>query len=145
MEELVSELKIALASSFAFYLKAQYFHWNVTGKDFVQLHDFFGKLYEEVLESIDSTAEHIRALDEYAPGSFQRFSELSIIQDETKILKDEEMIKVLSNDNQKLIEHLNKLFKEADQQNEQGLADYIAGRIDAHKKHGWMLRSIASR
>jgi len=40
-----------------------------------------------------------------------------------------------------VIDSLNKLFELADAQNEQGLADWAAGRLDSHKKHAWMIRS----
>ena len=145
MDELIEELKTALATSFAFYLKAQYFHWNVIGKDFVQLHDFFGKLYEEVLDSIDTMAEHIRALDAYAPGGLTRMKNLSLISDTDIIPKDEDMVNVLFNNNQILLNQLNKVFQLADSENEQGLADFISQRLASHKKHAWMLRSILSK
>ncbi len=45
-------------------------------------------------------------------------------------------------DNQMILTTLNMAFKLADELDQQGLADFIAGRIDTHKKHGWMLRSI---
>ena len=32
-----------------------------------------------------------------------------------------------------------------EQENEQGVADFIASRIDAHGKHGWMFRSILKK
>ena len=53
MDALQQALKIAFASEFAFYLKAHYFHWNVEGPLFPQLHKLFGKIYEEVYDSID--------------------------------------------------------------------------------------------
>ena len=79
MEELVNRMKVVLATSFSFALKAQYYHWNIEGIHFSQYHDFFGNLYEEVFGSIDQTAEQIRALDAYAPGSLKRYKELSEI------------------------------------------------------------------
>lgn len=145
MDELIEELKTALATSFAFYLKAQYFHWNVTGKDFVQLHDFFGKLYEEVLDSIDTMAEHIRALDAFSPGGLKRMIDLSLISDTDIIPTDEMMVNILSQNNQTLIKQLNKVFELADSENEQALADFISQRLASHKKHAWMLRSILSK
>ena len=145
MDELIEELKTALATSFAFYLKAQYFHWNVTGKDFVQLHDFFGKLYEEVLDSIDIMAEHIRALDAFSPGGLKRMANLSLISDTDIIPTDEMMVNILSQNNQTLIKQLNKVFELADSENEQALADFISQRLASHKKHAWMLRSILSK
>jgi starvation-inducible DNA-binding protein len=114
----------------------------VEGPNFPQYHDFLGKLYEEVYSSIDITAEEIRALGAYAPGSFARFQELSDIEDETSIPIPADMFRKLITDNQIILETLKTTFSLADNFNEQGLADYIAGRIDAHKKHDWMLKSI---
>lgn len=142
METLQELMKKVLADSFAFYLKAQNFHWNVEGVNFPQYHEFFGNLYQEVYGSVDATAEQIRALDSYAPGSFTRFLELTDIEDITTIPTSMEMVSILTTDNQKVLETLNMAFKVAESLDEQGLADYIAGRIDSHKKHAWMLRSI---
>ena len=140
---LADSLKILLATEYAFVIKAQQFHWNVEGPDFAQLHKFFGKIYDEVYEnSIDQTAEFIRILDDYTPGSFERFSELSVIRGQTKIPRARLMIEELLANNGQMIELLNQCFGEAEQENQQGIADFIAGRIDAHGKHGWMLRSF---
>ena len=45
MEELQKASKVAFASTFSFYLKAQNFHWNVEGINFKQFHDLFGTIY----------------------------------------------------------------------------------------------------
>ena len=53
MEEQLHKLaKIAFASEFSFYLKAHQFHWNIEGMFFEPLHNLFGKIYEEVYDSI---------------------------------------------------------------------------------------------
>ena len=140
---LADSLKTLLATEYAFSIKAQLFHWNVEGPDFAQLHDFFGNLYQEVYgNSIDKTAEYIRTLDEYAPGSFERFSELSQIQGQTKIPRARLMIEELLADNSILINLLNDCFAVAEQENNQGIANFIAERLDAQAKHGWMLKSF---
>ena len=140
---LADDLKTLLASKYAFVIKAQNFHWNVEGPDFAQLHEFFGDIYEEVYEnSIDKIAENIRTLDNYTPGSFERFAELSVIEGQTKIPRAKLMIQELLEDNEKIIEILNGTFASADNENRQGIADFIAGRIEAHQKHAWMLRSF---
>jgi len=136
-------LKIALASSYVFQIKVQNFHWNVEGPDFPQYHKFLDDLYSEINENaIDQTAELCRQLDSYAPGSITRFAELSIIQDQVKIPRAELMMTELYEDNQKLLAMWKDMFPIAEQENEQGVANFIAERIDAHGKHGWMLRSI---
>ena len=141
MEELHNATKVAFASTFAFYLKAHNFHWNVEGSDFLQYHDLFGKIYEEVYGSIDTFAEQIRALGTYVPASFQRFSMLSQIDDETQILDKQSMVSEFLQDNEKIIKVLKLTFERSEAFNEYGFSDFIAGRIDAHRKHGWMLRS----
>jgi DNA-binding ferritin-like protein len=52
------------------------------------------------------------------------------------------MIEELFADTQIIIDHLNVCFAAAEQENRQGIADFIAGRIDAMGKHRWMLRSF---
>jgi starvation-inducible DNA-binding protein len=140
---LAENLKIVLASSYTFVIKVQNFHWNVEGPRFNSLHNFFGDMYDEVYDnSIDKTAEYIRTLDTFTPGSLTRFSELSIIQDQLKIPRAELMVAEIYEDNLKMIEMLKQVFTIANDANEQGIADFIATRIDAHGKHGWMLRSL---
>ncbi len=139
MEDLQKAAKVGFASTFSFYLKAHNFHWNVEGSDFKQYHDLFGVIYEEVYGSIDDFAEKIRALGTYVPGSFTRFNLLSQIDDQTQILSREEMVAELINDNEKLVNILKLIFEISEKYKEVGFSDFIAGRIDAHRKHGWML------
>lgn len=141
MDKLLQSLKIAFASEFSFYLKAHYFHWNVEGPDFLQYHDLFGKIYEEVQESIDVFAEQIRAAGGYVPGSFERFSVLSKIEDSTEIPAALEMVRELMEDSDKMANMFAIVFRMSEEQGLYGLSDFIAGRQDAHKKHSWMLRA----
>jgi starvation-inducible DNA-binding protein len=139
---LADNLKVLLASINALSIKAQNFHWNVEGDNFPQYHEFFGNFYEEVYSAVDKVAEYIRTLDSYAPGSLSRYAELSVIQDQTKIPRPQLMFAELFEDNSKMIELLNGCFVSASEENKQGIANFIAERLDAHEKHQWMIRSI---
>lgn len=142
MEELKLSLKIVLANKFLMYFKAQSYHWNVEGMFFPMFHDFFGKIYEEVYGSIDTTAEELRALGEFAPFSIDNmYSFATVVEDVETPANAKEMLSNLQSANQEVISSLNKLFDLANKANEQGLADFAAGRIDTHKKHGWMISS----
>lgn len=143
MEELHEKMKEVLADSFAFYLKAHYFHWNVEGPNFVQYHDFFGELYNEVWSAVDSIAEHIRAINAYAPGSFTRYMTLTSIEDEVNIPSPMSMITKLLDDNNKVISCLRAAYTEAEKAGELGLANFLQDRMDIHAKHGWMLRALS--
>jgi starvation-inducible DNA-binding protein len=143
MDELQQAAKVAFATEFSFYLKAHNFHWNVEGSDFKQYHDLFGDIYEEVYESIDLFAEQIRALGTYVPASYTRFSMLTQIEDETQILPRQAMVEALIVDNEKIVKLLKLVFQQSEANQEFGFSDFIASRIDAHRKHGWMLRASA--
>jgi starvation-inducible DNA-binding protein len=142
MENLIEEMKKLLASSFSLYLKAHNYHWNVTGPNFGQYHDFFGELYEEVHASIDTTAEEIRKLGDFAPGSLSRYSELTVVADETTIPEAPVMFRRLAADNDAVIGILYTAKGLAEEQNKAGTVDYIESRISIHEKHAWMLKAF---
>jgi starvation-inducible DNA-binding protein len=141
MEELIKTSKVTFASEYSYMLKAQYFHWNVEGPNFPQYHELLGTVYEEVQDNIDAFAENIRKLGAYTPGSFERFSMLSRIDDETSILPAESMIAELLSDSEQICEMFKVVFALSEEAQEFGYSDFIAGRQDAHRKHAWMLRS----
>jgi len=144
-ELLVEKMKVVLADTFALYLKTHQFHWNVEGADFPQYHEFLENLYTEVYGSVDKIAEEIRALGEYAPGSFTRFKELTNIRDNTGAPSAAEMFTELQGDNQTVLNTLMQAYDLANQYNEIGLSNFLQDRYDAHRKHNWMISSILKR
>ena len=139
--EIKQKAKQAFADSFIFYLQAHYYHWNVEGRHFSQDHELFGKIYEEVQDNLDKFAEEIRTIGTYAPGIFDRFMDLSSIQQSSDIPYAEEMYQTLIEKNARVIESLTELFEMLEGNRLHGFGDFIAGRIDAHNKHQWMLTS----
>lgn len=139
MEELVIKMNELQATTFALYLKAHNFHWNVRGKDFSQLHDFFGDFYEEVWGAVDTTAEQIRALGVPAIGALGAYHSQSRITDEMGVPTASEMIYALYYDNKLVIDVLNEAHALATAAKMYGLINFIEGRLDTHHKHQWML------
>jgi starvation-inducible DNA-binding protein len=140
---LADTLKEQLGTLEAYRIKAQGFHWNVEGDNFIQLHKLFGNIYEDADEAIDTLAEHIRTLEVYAPGSMKRFIELSAIKEQEKIPKAMLMVEELIDDSEIILGHLDKCFAEATKDNKQGIANFIADRQSAQSKYLWMLKSFA--
>lgn len=141
MDKFLNQLKIAFASQYSFAIKAQNFHWNVEGPDFYQLHNLFQDIYNEVYGTIDAFAENIRKIKGYTPASLERFSTLTQIDDETRVLDDQSMIAELLRDAEKLQEIMKVLFQEAETRGEHGLSNFLADRQDAFAKHAWFLRA----
>ena len=141
MDELITALKVLVANQTFMYYKTHAFHWNVEGIEFSQYHEFFGDLYTDIYNSVDPTAENIRKLGAYAPTSLSELYNYKTIEEVDHVvplLRD--MLGQLLVDNDKVIDSLNKVFSLAQEQNKQGLCNFIADRLDTHAKHGWMLR-----
>ena len=139
---LVDELKKVHADAFTFYLKAHFYHWNVEGSDFPQYHDFLQNLYQEVFSSVDTLAELIRTLDSYAPGTLTRLKELTSIEETDDVPDAKTMMARLLQENNILRASLLTAYTTAETTGEVGVANFLQDRIQAHEKHGWMLRSI---
>lgn len=141
MEELIKSLNKCLANTFIMYFKTHSYHWNVEGIHFSQYHEFFGDLYTEVHGAVDAIAEKIRIEGPYAPISLSElYNNATLEEDREKPQTCHAMIINTYAANTAVIACLQEAFDLANSMNKQGLADFLAGRLDIHKKHEWMLR-----
>jgi starvation-inducible DNA-binding protein len=141
--QLAERLKTILASAFSLYLKAHNYHWNVTGPNFGEYHEFFSEFYTAVHSSVDLYAEHIRALGYYSPGSLSRFSELTLVSDEVSVPSPKFMFVRLGSDNLLLINELKEVAAMAEEMNERGLLSTLENQIRYHEKMQWMFNAYA--
>jgi starvation-inducible DNA-binding protein len=138
--DLPADLARALGSAVVLRALAQGYHWNVTGPDFHQYHAFFAEIYEDVDDSVDPMAENLRKLGYQAPTTLQEFLSLSSVTPrETSTSDGLELSAALYAANNVVLEDLRRAFDSADACNEQGVADFLAGRVDAHDKWRWQL------
>jgi starvation-inducible DNA-binding protein len=138
---LVDDLKTLLATTFSYYLKTANYHWNIEGEDFIQYHPWLGELYNGVYGSIDQIAEYIRAMQAYTPASLVRFMELTRITDQIEVAQPMALFQQLLADNQIMLDLLNTTFDTATNERQQGIANFMAERIDFHQKYAWQIRS----
>jgi len=142
MTDLIENMKVLLANVFAFRIKAQYYHWNIEGADFLQYHSYLGEVYQEADSSVDDIAEHIRALGAYAPGGFRRYAELTTIVEDITIQPAAVMFQRLADDNKKVHDTLTKCVNLADKERQRGVINFLEGLIDANEKTQWKLNSL---
>lgn len=142
MDELISTTRQCLGNTFVMYFKTHGFHWNIEGIHFSQYHDFFAGIYEDLYGAVDPFAEEIRALGAYAPKNLNEIYKYATIV-ESDIVGDSlrDMLITLEKDNLLIIASLTKAFDLATKLGKQGLANFIADRLDSHEKHGWQIRA----
>lgn len=139
---LSAKINVLLSSIFTMYHKTHTYHWNVTGPNFIQYHDFFGKVYDELYDSVDIYAEHIRALGAFVNVTLSTHVRDSLIKEDISIPSNKEMFVNLYEDNMKIISLLKETRKVAESIEEYGVVNFIEGQIDYHDKLGWMLKSF---
>ena len=139
MSALGDALKALLADEIAMYLKAQGAHWNVEGEMFHPFHAFFAAIYEDVSGAVDPTAENIRKVGEYAPFTFGTLSALTDLEDGKMPTDPLAMCAALIDANNNVIDSIAAAFTAAEEEDEQGIMNFLAERDDAHKKWRWQL------
>jgi starvation-inducible DNA-binding protein len=138
---LADGLAKVLADTYTLLGKTHGFHWNVTGPQFHSLHQMFEEQYTDLTGAVDELAERIRALGYFAPGSLSQFLKLTTIQDEHGVPDARAMIEQLVRDNETVTQACRQVVEICDQANDTVTEDLMNGRMDAHEKAAWMLRS----
>lgn len=139
-EQLLSSLKKNTANIAVFYHQAHGYHWNVIGPDFQEYHELFETIYSDVYDALDPMAENCRKAGGLAPFTLKDFLDLtSLTEREVKKYNAKALAEDLYEDNKVVLEDLLELFDIANEQNEQGIANFVAERVDMHQKWQWQL------
>jgi len=140
-EQVVLALNKVMGDTFVMYYKSHSYHWNIEGPDFYEYHTFLQEIYSEIYPAIDTIAEHIRALDAYAPTSLKYIKDYSTIQEDDIVVGAMQMIKNLLDANNVVLLTLMMAYKIAEEAGEIGVSNFLQDRVIQHQKHGWMLKS----
>jgi starvation-inducible DNA-binding protein len=142
MEELLQLLRVTLSDMVALKFKAHGYHWNVEGDDFPQYHEFFQEIYEDYDSSIDTFAEWLRKLGDYAPYKLSRFMAYSDLP-ETDVTSDPvSMATDLLVANDAVTTKLLVGFDLATTLKQNALANFFAERQDMHQRWHWQLGAV---
>ena len=145
-QQIAEGLSKLLADTYTLYLNTHNFHWNVTGPMFNTLHLMFMDQYTELWNSVDVIAERIRALDQFAIGSYKDFSHYSSVMDApSNPPKAEEMIALLVEGHETVIKTIRSIYELVGKASDQATEDMLTQRINVHEKTAWMLRSLLEK
>jgi starvation-inducible DNA-binding protein len=141
MSDVFKKLTVIMADTYALYLKTQNYHWHVRGPNFKGLHQLFDEQYKELAAAVDLIAERIRAIGRRVPATFKEFESLKTIKDGNSTISSNEMVAELAYDNDTLVKDLYQAMTLAQSNHDEGTANVLADRIEAHEKARWMLDS----
>ena len=142
---LIAQIRKTLSNAFAMYVQSHGAHWNVIGPGFQQYHELFQEIYEDVYNSIDSLSEFLRKLGQPSPFGLQDFMAEQTVVDGHPNTDPASLVMYLLTSNDVVLNDLNTLFTMATNANQQGVANFVAERIDMHQKWKWQLSASIGR
>lgn len=137
---LTESLNNLLSNTAVLYFSSHRAHWNVEGVDFREYHDLFGEIYEDTYDSIDPIAESIRKLGDF-PIALGDAEDMSSYEDDSATTDARELAMDIYEKNKVYLEMVKEAFNVANDSDEQGVANLLAGRIEMHEKWDWQLRA----
>ena len=143
-EKIAEALGVLLATSYTLSLQSHYFHWNVTGPRFQELHVLFEAHYTDLLAAVDEIAERIRALDFPAPGTYRQFADLSLIEEAVAVPSADEMVSVLERGHGAVVAACRQVLAVASAGADESTLALVSDRMRIHEKTAWILRSMAA-
>lgn len=141
---IATALNGVLADSVVLMLKTQSCHWNVVGPLFQPIHELTEGQYRDLFEAIDTLAERIRALGEFAPVSFTDMLAHAELSEEERLRPASGMLAQLIDDHESLARRLRNVAALAGEHGDGATEDLANARMAFHEKAAWMLRAIAS-
>lgn len=135
-------LQKLLANQYLLYTKTRNYHWNIEGPSFLQMHEFYERLYTELEEGFDEVAERIRQLGHYSEGRLKDFLKITDLEEQDYPNHQTEQITNLLNDHETIIRRLRgDVDKLTDDIKDSGTADFVTGMMEKHEQWAWFLRS----
>lgn len=131
-----------LAETYTLAFKTHGYHWNVTGRQFHDLHALFGTQYAALYEAADTVAERIRAIGLPAPATYERFAALSTVKADDERPDQLGMVERLRDAHSQAAKTAYAVVEVAEQNGDVSTADLATQRITEHEKAAWMLGSI---
>jgi starvation-inducible DNA-binding protein len=137
---------ISQANNFGLYTKTHSYHWNLLTPMFPEYHKFLEEIYSDAQENIDSYGEQLRRLGQFPDISYTALEDTATIDLLAGIVKDPAVMwPQLVKDLDTIILNLQDASDAATAQREYGLQNFLADRIDTHKKQLWMIDAILGR
>jgi len=132
-----------VADLYLLLIKTKKYHWDVIGPQFRTLHTLWEEHYNALTISIDETAERVRMLGGYPLGTAAGFIEYGSLKEHPNDLPSaNEMVARLVQDHEQVIRNLRQDIDKCSEFHDEGTADFLTAKMEAHEEMAWMLRSF---
>ncbi len=140
LKGVASALNVALANSYAIYLKTKNFHWHVSGPHFRDYHLLLDEQAAEILATTDLIAERVRKTGGTTLRSIGNISRLQQVKDnDADYVSAADMLAELQADNRVLVESLRAVKEQAEEADDIATSGLVDEWVDQAEKRVWFL------
>ncbi|WP_311516693.1 DNA starvation/stationary phase protection protein [uncultured Anaerococcus sp.] len=141
---MIKELNKYLANLNVLNIKLHNLHWNIIGKQFVAVHEYFESEYDKAFERIDQIAEVIKMEGDYPIASLKEYLENASIKelDESKDIKIEESLEIFLNDIKNLRKDAYSIREKASEIDNFSVSNIMEEYIEDYNKQIWFIESM---
>ena len=119
-------------------------HWNIVGKQFKMVHEYFQEIYEDLYEKIDEVAELVRIHEELPKGNLSEALEIATIEEIESMnnFNHVESIGLALQDIEVLIDLTNELFEASEKDKLFDVNDVMGSHLGDYGKFKYFLESF---
>ena len=141
----ITLLNLQLADHYVLLTKTKFYHWNVEGPEFHDIHELLDENYEKLSDMVDEIAEQSLKLGGQAAGTLAWFkAHTRLGEDEGDSIPDtRRMIEQLKDAHESIMETLHADIKATEEKFDDAVTSNLLQEMsDKHHKMAWMLRMI---
>ena len=118
-------------------------HWNVVGKQFMEVHNFTEEIYDAVFEDIDEVAELLKMKDETPLSTMAEYLKVATIKEvEAKDFSVQESLEIMKKDMESMKKLATEVRNLADEEGDFETVAIFEDYISSYSKNLWFLSSM---
>jgi starvation-inducible DNA-binding protein len=133
-------LNVALADSYAIFLKTKNFHWHVSGPHFRDYHLLLDEQATQIFAVTDAIAERVRKIGGTTLRSIGHVGRLQRVSDnDSEFVRPEDMLRELHRDNLALVEDFREVKRLAEAAGDNATSGVVDDWTDQAEERAWFL------
>jgi starvation-inducible DNA-binding protein len=118
-------------------------HWNVVGKQFVQIHEFTEELYDDFFEKYDAVAELLKMKGEKPLVKLSDYLNTASIKElDGDKFSVEEVLKILQDYLSEMKKLATDIRNEADEDGDFEVVAEFEGHVSGYSKNLWFIKAM---
>ncbi len=139
------DVQVYLANLAVLNTKLHNLHWNIEGKQFMQLHEYTEELYDEFFVMFDDIAELLKMKGEMPLVKIEDYAEKATIDElPARTFDYDEVMEAVKEDLNKMKDLAVKIREEADEVDDFEIVGEMEDHVAFYSKNLWFIESMNS-